>query len=111
MIEPGAASKLNLPSKSVITPFVVPFTITLAPMTYIPVASFTVPVILFVCCMTSIEVLGAANICGMPPSWKAIHAPKNSVVFLIVEFIIFYIKSYKAKLKFIYSIRSLAVNC
>lgn len=80
-------------------------------MTSIPVASFTVPVILFVCCMTSIEVLGAANICGMPPSWKAIHAPKNSVVFLIVEFIIFYIKSYKAKLKFIYSIGSLAVNC
>ena len=46
---------VNLPSRSVIVPFVVPTSITLAPMIGSPVASVTNPLIDFVCATTPIE--------------------------------------------------------
>ena len=39
----GAASMLNLPSKSVTTPSLLPFTLTVAPMTGSPLGSVTTP--------------------------------------------------------------------
>ena len=42
-VEPGFTFKVNLPSKSVMTPFVVPFSSTFAPMTGSPVASMMTP--------------------------------------------------------------------
>lgn len=48
-------SSVNLPSKSVMVPLVVPVTTTDAPITGSPVASFTTPVQVVDCWVTSIE--------------------------------------------------------
>ena len=47
---PLGISKEKFPSRSVITPFVVPFWITFAPITGIPASSTTVPVTFLSCC-------------------------------------------------------------
>ena len=60
-MSPTLASISKLPSKSVTTPLVVPFTTTAAPMTPKPVLSTTVPLIFVVCCTTSIASAAATS--------------------------------------------------
>jgi len=51
----GSTSNTYLPSRSVIVPFVVPFTTTLTPNRGSPLASVIVPVIFRDCCVTEVS--------------------------------------------------------
>ena len=62
---PVAFGKLNLPSKSVIVPFVVPFITILAPIIGSPFASVTIPSTAFACCAH----------CALPVPAKADNGP------------------------------------
>ena len=57
----GTFSNVKLPSKSVIVPFVVPFTITFAPITGIPAPSTTTPVTFLPCCTTDTSPLSSVE--------------------------------------------------
>ena len=65
----GSTSNAYLPSRSVIVPFVVPFTTTFTPNRGSPLASVIVPVILRDCCATEVSAFNA-ELCGMtaPPA-------------------------------------------
>ena len=90
MVAPGLTLSVNLPSKSVATPFDVPFTTTLAPITG-PMASLTTPVIFFSCCTSLGKGLMpspvTARTCGEKLSIMTKHNAANMVVFLQLNFI------------------------
>ena len=67
----GSTSNTYLPSRSVIVPFVVPFTTTLTPNRGSPLVSVIVPVIFRDCCVTEVSAFNT-ELCGMiaPPANK-----------------------------------------
>ena len=58
---------MNPPSTSVITPLLVPFSITVAPITGSPWASITLPVILTEFCSTSLTIGATVSDCFAAP--------------------------------------------
>jgi len=67
--------KAKLPSKSVIAPLVVPFTITEAPIMDSPVASFTIPLHVSFCCTIAEALTSEAVTAEMVP---VENVPKNN---------------------------------
>ena len=73
--------KEKLPSKSVIVPLVVPFTITEAPITG-PIASTTVPVAVSLCCVIFTSSTPAGEVAKAAPVETPI---KNSIILTVLS--------------------------
>ena len=82
-VAPGFTLMVKPPLKSVTTPFVVPFSITVAPMS-VPSASLTCPVTFLDCCTSSEELVppGAATACWVLNNPKREQSPIKQMVFL-----------------------------
>ena len=90
-VAPGLTFRLNLPSRSVTTPLLVPFSTTEAPITG-PNSSFTIPVTLLLCCSIAKFSNEAALTCEKPPHKQRVSVPQSNVFLHFFTFIILIIK-------------------
>ena len=76
----GTLFNVQLPSKSVIVPLVVPFTCTVAPITGSPVASTTCPFTVPVCITVCTPFTSANTVCGLPANKAEAITVENKIL-------------------------------